>query len=148
MSNATICILYWILRSRLLCRDDIVASNIAVTRLNGLLCIDFFDVSTEMDLIKYASYIFYQPWHTYHIYHQPMVLLPQIVLVWMYISLIKSFWAGVWNVLGTVNLWFCKNASALYGLILSQGAWFSISITEIKQSYWFLLKPRPSIMRQ
>ena len=31
---------------------------------------------------------------------------------------------------------------------LSQGAWFSMWTTENKQSHWFLIKPRPSIMRR
>ena len=32
--------------------------------------------------------------------------------------------------------------------ILSQGVWFSVLMTESKKSHWFLLRPRPSIMRQ
>ena len=33
-------------------------------------------------------------------------------------------------------------------IILSQWAWFSMWTTKNKQSHWFLIKPRPSIMRR
>ena len=67
----------------------------------------------------------------------------------IYCSFIHSFQVFC-DRMGIVNCSSIAIAPAKISLshILSQGVWFSMSTTEIKNSHCFLPKPRPSIMRQ